>query len=100
MQFIQIIDYTTTRSDEVGTVVQRWAEQTEGRRTASRAYATRDRDASNRYVDIIVVPSYEEAQRNSQLPETKAMAEKVRALCEAAPVFQNLDVLRADELTS
>ena len=47
----------------------------------------------NRYVSIVEFESYEAAMANSELPETRAVADKYAALCDEPPRFVNLDVL-------
>jgi hypothetical protein len=39
------------------------------------------------------VPPYEEAMKNSELPETKELAKKQQALSDGRPTFYNLDVI-------
>ena len=77
MQFIQIIEFTTTRFDEVEALMNEWVTKTEGKRKARRATVTADRDKANTYVQIVEFPSYEEAMANSNLPETAGFAEKI-----------------------
>jgi len=98
MKFVQIIEYTTSRFDEVDKLVDQWVEQTEGRRTPTLGLTGRDREQPKHYVDVVVFPSYEEAMRNNDLPETQAMAEQWMKLCEGEPTFRNLDVVREDQL--
>lgn len=97
MKFIQIIDYRTSRFDEASALVDEWVEQTGGRRTVLEGYTGRDREDQQRHVDVIVFPSYEDAMRNNDLPETRAMAEQFTKLCDGEPVFLNLDVVREDD---
>ena len=96
MAFIQIIEVTTIRPQEIQELVEEWSAKTEGRRTAYRATFTVDRDRPNTYVQIVEFPSYREAMTNSGLPETGEFAEKLAGLCDRPPVFRNLDVRRAD----
>jgi hypothetical protein len=96
MAFIQIIEFTTTRPEEVEALAAEWAARTEGRRTAERSTLTADRDRPNTYVQIVEFPSYQEAMANSSLPETAELAEKLAGLCDGPPVFRNLDVRRVD----
>jgi len=98
VKFIQVIEYTTTRFEEVDKLVDGWVTVTKGRRTATHAYTGLDRETPDRYIDIVVFPSYEEAMRNNKLPETMAMAERWMKLCKGEPVFRNLDVVREDNL--
>jgi quinol monooxygenase YgiN len=98
MEFIQIIEFTTTRFDEVEAVMNEWVTKTEGKRTASRGTLTTDRDKPNTYVQIVEFPSYQQAMDNSNLPETAEVAEKMAKLCEGPATFRNLNVRRVDEL--
>ena len=92
MSFIQVIEFTTSRIDEVETVMQGWVAATEGKRKTSRATLTADRDHPNTYVQIVEFPSYEAAMANSDMPETGEFAEKLAALCDRPARFLNLDV--------
>jgi hypothetical protein len=96
MKFMQIIEYRTSKYEEVTKLVDAWLEQTEGKRAAAQGTTGRNREEPDKYVDVIIFPSYEEAMRNNELPETAAMAEKMMALCEGGVTFHNLDVVRED----
>ncbi len=98
MPFIQIIEYKTTRIDEVNTALDGWLEATKNKRAATRGMQTRDRDAENTYVQIVEFPSYEDAMANSDLPETSEFAARFAALCDGPPTFRNLEVLREDSM--
>lgn len=98
MTFVQVIDYETTRFDEMNALIDRWAEQASGKRTVTHTLIGRDRDSKTHYVDLVEFPSYEEAMRNSQLPETDRMFQEMVALCEGMPKFMNLDVVRDEYL--
>ena len=91
MPFIQIIEYKTSRIDELNAALDGWLEKTKGKRAATRGTQTRDRDASNTYVQIVEFPSYEEAMANSNLPETSEFAAQLAKLCDAPLAFRNLD---------
>lgn len=97
MAFVQIIEYKTTRQDEITQLLDEWLAATAGKRTATRGLICADRDRADTYVEIIQFPSYEEAMRNSELPETSAAAEKFAKLCDEGPTFRNLDVVREDD---
>ncbi len=98
MPFIQIIEYKTSRIDELNAALDAWLEATNGKRGATRGTQTRDRDAVNTYVHIVEFPSYEGAMANSNLPETADFAAQLAALCDGPPTFRNLDVLREEEM--
>ena len=100
MAFVQIIEATTSRIDEVESLMDDWVKRTEGKRKTGRAVLTEDRERPNRFVQIVEFPSYEAAMANSSLPETSEFGEKLAALCEGAPSFRNLDVRRTDDLST
>jgi quinol monooxygenase YgiN len=93
MKFIQIIEFQTTRHDEVAALEERWFKQTEGKRTLSRDLRAIDRDRPNTHVLIAEFPSYEAAMKNNDLPETREIAEQMAKLAEGEPIFRNLDVV-------
>lgn len=98
MTFVQVIDYETRRFDEMNALIDRYAEQTSGKRTVTHTMIGRDRDSQTHYVDLVEFPSYEEAMKNSHLPETDRMFQEMVALCEGMPKFMNLDVVRDEYL--
>ena len=98
MAFIQIIEYKTSKIDELNAALDGWLEATKGKRAATRVGQTKDRDANNTYVQIVEFPSYEEAAANSNLPETSKFAAELAALCDGPPTFRNLDVLREETM--
>jgi len=96
MKFMQIIEYKTSRFDEVSRIMDDWMAQTTGRRAMGSAATGRDRDTADTYIEVVTFPSYEEAMRNNDLPETNAFAEKMMELCDGPAIFRNLDVVRED----
>lgn len=98
MPFIQIIEYETSRIGELDAALDGWLQATRGKRAATRGVQTKDRDAVNRYVQIVEFPSYEEAMANSSLPETSEFAAKLASLCDGPPQFRNLEVLREQQM--
>ncbi|MFJ2820261.1 ester cyclase [Streptomyces toxytricini] len=100
MTFVQIVDYETSRPEAVGALFDRYLEQSNGRRTVTHSLIGRDREAETHYVDVVEFPSYEEAMRNSHLPETDRMFQEMVALCDGMPRFTNLDVVRDDHFNA
>ncbi|WP_031073574.1 ester cyclase [Streptomyces sp. NRRL WC-3742] len=94
MAFVQIIDCKTDKLDDLNRLMDTWAESTKGRRTASHAVVATDRSDKSHVVEIVEFPSYEEAMRNSKLPETDRIFREMVALCDAPPTFTDLDVVR------
>ena len=98
MAFVQLIEITTNRPNEVEALVGEWREKTAGRRTAQRGTFTQDRERPNTYVQIVEFPSYQDAMANSELPETASFAEHLGRLCSGPVVFRNLDVRSVEEM--
>ena len=95
-KFIQIIEYKTSKFDEIQALADKWIAATEGKRTATSGTVSEDRDNRGTYVEIIEFPSYEDAMKNSNLPETQEIAAQMQALADGPPTFRNLDVVRED----
>ncbi|WP_308167571.1 ester cyclase [Catellatospora tritici] len=95
---MQIIDCRTERPEDLSRLMDTWVEQTVGRRTATHTLIGRDRDDADHYLEIVEFPSYDEAMRNSQLPETERIFQEMTALCGQPPTFTNLDVIRDEQL--
>jgi predicted SnoaL-like aldol condensation-catalyzing enzyme len=98
MTFMQVIDCRTSRADELNRLMDTWIESTQGKRTATHSIVGRDRADSTHVVEIVEFPSYEEAMKNSQLPETDRIFREMVALCEGEPSFTDLDVMRDEQL--
>jgi hypothetical protein len=98
MRFMQIIEMKTARRDEVQAMIDEWRTTTAGRRTAQRALTGRDRGEDDVYIVVVEFPSYEAAMTNSDLPETRELAERLAKLCDAPPTYRNLDIIRQDDL--
>jgi len=98
MAFIQTIEFTTGRIDEIEGILDEWVATTEGARKVNQAVLTMDRDRPNTYIQIVEFPSYEEAMENSKLAQTSQFSGRMAALCDGPPIFRNLDTRRVDEL--
>ncbi|MEV0638838.1 ester cyclase [Streptomyces sp. NPDC050619] len=98
MTFVQLIDCRTDRFDEMNRLMDSWVEQTKGKRTATHAVVGKDRSDASHFIEIVEFPSYEEAMRNSGLPETDRIFREMVALCDATPTFTDLDVVRDEQL--
>lgn len=90
--FVQLIEFSTDRIDEVDTLTEEWAEAIGADRTARWALLASDRDRPNSYVEIVEFPSHAEAMTNSEHPATARFAERLRKLCDGEAQFVNLDV--------
>ncbi|MFH8789784.1 ester cyclase [Streptomyces roseoverticillatus] len=98
MTFVQIIDCRTSRYEDMNRLMDDWVAATEGKRTATHSIVGRDRAQDGHYVEIVEFPSYEDAMRNSKLPETDRIFAEMVALCDGMPVFTDLDVVRDEQL--
>lgn len=95
--FIQIIDFNTDRIDEGKALVDEYRASTAGKRTNRRGILAQDRDNPGHYMNIVFFDSYEDAMKNSEMPETGKLAEGLSALMSGPPTFHNLEVLQDEE---
>ena len=93
MSFIQIIEFSTSRFEEGGQYIEEYRKATEGRRTTKRVRVGQDRDNPGRYFTIAEFDSYEDAMRNSELPETTKLSQQLAGLADGPPKFYNLEVV-------
>lgn len=98
MTFVQLIDCKTSKYDDMNRLMDAWVEATQGKRTAIHSLIGKDRAQAGHYVEIVEFPSYEEAMKNSDLPETNRIFEEMVAICEETPRFTDLDVVRDEQL--
>ena len=93
MAFVQIIDLKTSQFDEVQRLAKEWETTAGAASKARRHVLCRDRDAGDRYLNIVFFDSFEEAMQNSEDPTTQEFATKMAALTDGEPSFLNLDVI-------
>lgn len=93
MSFVQIIEYRTSKAEEMQKVGEEWEQAAGGDSKARRRILCQDRDQPGRYLNIVFFDSHEEAMANSNLPVTGEFASKMMALTDGPPTFFNLDVL-------
>jgi quinol monooxygenase YgiN len=98
MTFVQIIEFETSHADEMDQLLEEWIAATGGKRTAVHGMLTKDRDNPSHLVNIVEFPSYAEAMRNSELPETQKFSGRMQQLCSGPPRFMNLEVMRDERL--
>lgn len=94
--FIQIIEWSSARIDEVEQLNERWRERFP-EMGPSRIVVCADRDRENAYVTVVEFDSYEAAMKNSADPATSEFAEQMAKLCDAPPTFRNLDVKNVED---
>jgi quinol monooxygenase YgiN len=96
--FVQIVQYKTSKFDEVQKLADNFRDQTAGRRTVTRVMVGRDRDNAGQFMTIAEFPSYEEAMKNNELPETQEFSAAMMKLADGPPTFYNLDLERVEEM--
>ncbi|MFB6619657.1 ester cyclase [Streptomyces sp. NPDC085524] len=99
-RFVQIVDYETKQPEALNALLDKYVAQSQGKRTVTHSMMGKDRESQNHYVELVEFPSYEEAMKNSGLPETDRMFQEMVALCEGMPTFTNLDVVRDEHLNT
>ena len=91
--FIQIIEYTTSRADEVRALGEKMrADRAGDTGGPSRVTVTEDRDRPGTFRTIAEFESYETAMKNSNDPATQEFAAAMNELIDGQPTFYNLDV--------
>lgn len=93
--FVQIIEYRSSRQDEIDAFMQEWRQQ-HPQTGPSRVTVCADRGAKDSCTTIVEFPSYEDAMRNSEDPATQEFAAFMQSKCDGPPVFHDLDVLQSE----
>ncbi|MGA2037266.1 MAG: hypothetical protein ABSH04_06755 [Acidimicrobiales bacterium] len=93
MEFVQIIEYRSSKLAEIQAVADEWQRATEGKRKALRSVLCQDRDEPGRYFNVVFFDSHEAAMENSALPETDALSKKMMGFADGPATFYNLDVI-------
>jgi len=101
MHFMQIIEISTDRIDDLTRLEDEWRVAGRGRRTGIADWLCADRSRAERYFSVNLFPSYDAAVANGALPETDALA--AQAMQIGAATFHDCDVVQdlwANELRS
>lgn len=93
MGFVQIIEYQSSKIDEMQKLGNEWEAAAAGQRRAGRRVLCADRDNQGKYFNIVFFDSYEDAMANSNLPVTQEFSQKMAGLVDSPPTFHNLDVI-------
>lgn len=96
--FIQIIEFKTSRIDELQALAEERSPASEPGSTVHRVTITADRDRPGYYLSFAEFDSYESAMENSNRPETSEFAAQMAKLCDGPPKFYNLDVHQVMEI--
>ena len=98
MTFIQVIEFKTSKVDEMLKLGNEWEAAASDNVTARRRVLCEDRDNPGNYFNIVFFDSYEAAMANSELPATQEFSQRMMALGDGPPTFHNLDVVEDVEL--
>ena len=96
-KFVQVIEYQTSRFDEV-LALGREREANDKGSLARRVTVTADRDRPGTYLTIVEFDSYDDAMKNSARAETAQFAEQMQKLSDGPPKFYNLEVRHSFEM--
>lgn len=94
--FFQVIEWKTSRIDEVRNFNDEWRERFP-QAGPTRIMVGGDRDNDGSFMTVVEFESYEAAMKNSQDPATSEFADGMAKLCDGPPVFHNLDVLQIED---
>jgi quinol monooxygenase YgiN len=93
VKFLQTIQWSTSRPDEMRALAERF--QTDNPDPGPGFVSLKmlkDRDKENSYLMIAEFESYELAMQNSARPEVDAFSREMMALADGPPTFGNYDV--------
>lgn len=93
--FVQIIEWRTSRIDEVEKLNEEWRERFP-QMGPTRILVGADRNDAGAYVTVVEFESYDAAMKNSSDPATSEFAAQMAELCDGPPTFHDLDVTRVE----
>lgn len=96
--FVQIIEYKTSRPEEVGELTEQFRKSREAGADGpapTQAITGADRDRPGHYYAIVEFESYDAAMENSARSDTSEFAAKMMELCDGQPTFRNLDIIQS-----
>jgi quinol monooxygenase YgiN len=98
MKFTQIVEFQTSRIQDLNAYFDAWIARTEGQRVPHQAMLYRDRDSENTYQLVVEFSSYATGMENSRRPQTGEFATYLASICDQPPRFRNLDAMRDEHL--
>ncbi|MGZ4675747.1 MAG: hypothetical protein ACXV8Y_04370 [Acidimicrobiia bacterium] len=99
MEFMQVIEISTDRIEDLMQLEDEWRVAARGRRTGIADWLCADRSRPGVYFSVNLFPSHDAAMENGALPETDSLAREAMQLGEAT--FHDCDIVQdlwADEL--
>jgi quinol monooxygenase YgiN len=97
MTFIQTISFTARDEGQLMKLMVEWEKDTPNAPGFRRVWILKDRDRPNTYMISAEFSSYDEAMKNSNRPETDAMAKRLFAMVEGKAEYRNFDLIRGEE---
>jgi hypothetical protein len=97
MTFIQTISFTTPDEGQLMKLMGEWEKDTPNAPGFRRTWILKDRDRPNAYMISAEFSSYDEAMKNSNRPETDAMAKRLFAMVDGEVEYRNYDLIRGQE---
>jgi hypothetical protein len=98
MSFVQLMEYQTKNPQDVQRLHEEWKQVTQGKRNARRLMLTQHHGEPDRFCELVFFDSYEDAMRNSELPETKEFAHKIQGAVDGDITYFDLDVVDEQSL--
>src|SRR5215470_14643831 len=92
VQFMQIIEISTDRIDDLTALEDEWRVAGRGRRTGIADWLCADRSSPGRYFSVNLFPSHDAAMANGALPETDALA--AQAMQIGSATFHDCDIVQ------
>jgi hypothetical protein len=98
VRYIQLVEFDSRHpAQEIRQALDDWLAAVRGKRTLQMAIVAADHERPNHYWELLEFPSEEEeeeeANRRSELAETKAAYDRWASLLDGEPAFHNLDVV-------
>lgn len=93
--FAQLIEWKTSRIDEVEKLNEDWRDRFPAM-GPTRVTVCADRENQGTYLTFVEFTSHEEAMQNNEDPATAEFAERMQALCDGPPTFHNLDIISVE----
>lgn len=94
-EFVQLVEMSTSRYDEMQQYQQQWREKYP-ERSLDWSIVGHDRDDPQKYVVMVHFEDYETAMQNSADPRTGEFAAKMQELSDGPVTFRNLDVVETE----
>lgn len=94
-EFVQLVEMSTSRFDEMQQFQDQWRERYPDR-MLDWSIVGHDRDNPGKYVVIVHFENYDVAMQNSADPRTAEFAAKMEELADSPVSFRNLDVVEAE----